>query len=70
MKNTREKKDIKERAKKIKIALIAKGLKQTDIAKKLGVSKHTVNKFINRGDQSKRVEQEIQKILEEWGAAL
>lgn len=64
MKNTRE------RSKKIKIALIEKGLKQVDIAKRAGVSKHMVNKYINYGIHSERVDKVIREILEDWGATL
>lgn len=54
----------------IKIALLKKGITQQDIANKLGVKRQTVNVVINKGYRSKRVENELMKILDDWNAAI
>ncbi|MCX8031726.1 MAG: helix-turn-helix domain-containing protein [Thermodesulfovibrionales bacterium] len=55
---------IERRKKEIKKALIEKDLTQKDIAKKAGVSHHMVNKYINYGWQSEKVDKVIKEILE------
>ena len=68
MKKTRERFVKKFSPTDIKIALLKAGVKQADIARKVGVTRYMVNKVINHGVGSRRVEEEIEKILEVWGS--
>lgn len=54
----------------IKIALIRAGKTQVDIAKKCGVKRACVANVIAGKGKSQKVQDEIDKILEVWGAAL
>jgi len=48
----------------IRIAMLKKGIRQVDIARKLGVTRQHVNHVIRGKYSSKRVEKELKKILE------
>ncbi len=49
--------------KKIKSLLVANGIKQTDIAKRIGVKRCTVSLVLNNHSESKRVKQAIADAL-------
>jgi len=61
-------------SRKIKSMLIRKGIKQTDIAKALGVSKITVSVVINGYGHSRRIKLKVAEMLNVdyeklWGKA-
>ncbi len=59
-----------EKEKAIKIALLKAGVKQVDIAEKHGVTRGAVTQVIQGKAKSKKIEKELESILEVWGAAL
>ncbi len=55
---------MKQDAIELKIQLIARGIKQRDIAKKANVDESTVSKVIHGKSKSKRISELIGKMIE------
>jgi transcriptional regulator with XRE-family HTH domain len=54
----------------MKIAMIKAGITQAEIARKLKVDRSAVNLVLHGKGTSKRIEKELQEILNDWGAAI
>ncbi|MCD8568842.1 MAG: hypothetical protein LRY50_11140 [Geovibrio sp.] len=59
-----------DKTKAMKIAMIKAGITQAEIARKLKVDRSAVNLVLHGKGTSKRIEKELQEILNDWGAAI